>query len=484
MNTTPEDKRICWRCIGEQYLKTKVRSIGEQADCAYCAKEAKTVSILELSEYVRDAFERHYTRTPIAAPEHEEFMHRDGDVTWHREGDPAAEAIATAVKINLAPAEDVRVVLESNVEGTPDDYYASVGDDEEGEFSEEAHYEEMDADAAELHRRWEQCKTSLRTETRLFNSRAQEILDSIFMGLDGHATRAGRSVIVDAGPGQRIDSLYRARSFQSLIDLQDALKRPDLHLGPPPHGTAKAGRMNAHGIAIFYGARHAKVAIAEVRPPVGSHVLVGRFDIIKPLRLLDVEAFRSIFVKGSIFDPAYVERLKKAAFLSHLSKQIAQPIMPDEEPVEYLITQAIADYLATLRVPVLDGIIYRSVQHGTGRNNVALFHKSSCVMPPKLPPGTSVSASVSSRDEDGSRPSFWVFETVPDPDLHDPDEFGFPSGPITDDERRIQRETRNPTLSIDTDSIHVHEIKRATYFSEEFKVPRHRSQLKGIRRVR
>jgi RES domain len=83
--------------------------------------------------------------------------------------------------------------------------------------------------------------------------------------------------------------------------------------------------MNARGIAVFYGATHAKVALAETRPPVGSRVLVGRFEITRPLKLLDDEALRSIYVKGSVFDSTWLDRLKKAKFLGDLSHRITMP---------------------------------------------------------------------------------------------------------------------------------------------------------------
>ena len=38
------------------------------------------------------------------------------------------------------------------------------------------------------------------------------------------------------------------------------------------------------------------------------------------------------------------------------------PVMPDDEPLEYLVTQTIADYLATRTEPALDGILYPSAQ--------------------------------------------------------------------------------------------------------------------------
>src|SRR5207248_10013811 len=119
------------------------------------------------------------------------------------------------------------------------------------------------------------------------------------------------------------------------------------------------------GVSVFYGATNPTIALAEVRPPVDSRTLVGRFEITRPLRVLDIEALRKLNVEGSIFDQTYIERLRKAKFLRWLSSRISQPIMPNDEPFDYLPTQAIADFLATRREPELDGILYPSVQ-GTG----------------------------------------------------------------------------------------------------------------------
>jgi hypothetical protein len=155
------------------------------------------------------------------------------------------------------------------------------------------------------------------------------------------------------------------------------------------------------------------VALAETRPPVGSRVMIGRFQITRPLKLLDVEALRSIYVEGSIFDPTYIERLKKAKFLASLSSQITKPVMPDDEPFEYLVTQGIADYLATKKEPNLDGIIYRSVQHGRSKRNVVLFHRSARVESLDLPRGSEISAHLYEHSDEGTTPDYWVFEQVP-----------------------------------------------------------------------
>ena len=116
-------------------------------------------------------------------------------------------------------------------------------------------------------------------------------------------------MIVDAGPGASLGAVYRARFFQSDDKLEVALTRPDKHIGPPLSAFANAGRMNAHGISVFYGASDPMVALAEVRPPVGSKVAVARFEIVRPIRLLDPTALGDDATIGSIFDPTLKPRL-------------------------------------------------------------------------------------------------------------------------------------------------------------------------------
>jgi len=66
--------------------------------------------------------------------------------------------------------------------------------------------------------------------------------------------RGGRPVVVTAGPDTTLDLIWRGRVFQADKPLLQALERPDHHLGPPPPEAASAGRMNARGISLFYGA--------------------------------------------------------------------------------------------------------------------------------------------------------------------------------------------------------------------------------------
>jgi hypothetical protein len=67
--------------------------------------------------------------------------------------------------------------------------------------------------------------------------------------------------------------------------------------------------------------------------------------------------------------------------------------MPDDEAFEYLPTQAIADFLATENEPVLDGVVFPSVQAEGNGLNVVLFHKAAHVEAMEIPEGTEIEAS-------------------------------------------------------------------------------------------
>lgn len=164
--------------------------------------------------------------------------------------------------------------------------------------------------------------------------------------------------------------------------------------------------MNAAGISVFYGADSDATALAEVRPPVGSDVAIARFEITRPLRLLDLTALDNIVIEDSVFDPAYEDRLEKAAFLKTLSRRLSAAILPDDETLAYLPTQAVADYLSGMNNPTLDGIIFPSVQSATRGLNIVFFQKASRVQDLDLPPNAEVGLSLWHIDPDDQ----WDFE--------------------------------------------------------------------------
>jgi hypothetical protein len=313
---------------------------------------------------------------------------------------------------------------------------------------------------------WRSFENSLKTEARFFSRTAANHLTSIFDGIGELQTRDGRPLVVDAGPGTDFHTLYRARVFQSHDKLEAALGRPDIHLGSPPAPLAVAGRMNARGISVFYGTNNQKAAIAEVRPPVGSQIAVVQFEIIRKLRLLDLTALNDVRDTESISDFGLAGRMEGAVFLRSLSGRITPPVMPDDEPFEYLATQAIADFLATEVSAPLDGIIFPSVQAAGDVLNVVLFHKAARVEAMNVPEGTEISASAGRWAEDGWVEDYEVFEKVLD------------LAAIAEAMPRDPRDAdwREASLRIVSESMEVHRVKRVEFATDEFTVKRHRRE--------
>jgi hypothetical protein len=327
---------------------------------------------------------------------------------------------------------------------------------------------------------WRRFENSLKTEARFFSRTVANRLTSIFDGIDKLQTCDGRPLVVDAGPGTDFHTLYRARVFQSDDKLEIALGRPDIHLGPPLAPLAAAGRMNARGISVFYAASNQRAAIAELRPPVASRIAVARFEIIRKLRLLDLTALRDNSVTSSIADFGLAGRKESAVFLRSLSERITRPVMPDDEPLEYLATQAIADFLATEASASIDGIIFPSAQAAGDACNAVLFHKAARVQAMNVPEGTEVSVSTGRWTEDGWVDDYEVVEKISP--LHENEHatgsLGF--GAIAEAMPPEPQDSgwRCSSLRIVPESIEVHRVKHVEIATDQFTVKRHRRENK------
>jgi hypothetical protein len=459
--------------VGEPYLKSLIQTEGRQDFCSYCNEETGTFSLDEVADLVERAFEEHYDRTAANPDGWEYAMDRDTEINyeWEREGEAAKWAILNAADVSEEIAEDIRSVLEDRHSD-----FDSATRCEECPFGEVSHYTEKDAGHGEFLMLWSDFERGLKTQARFFSPSAKVILDKIFEGVADLQTTQRAQVVVAAGPEMPIATLYRARVFAAEDDkLKEALAAPWKHLGTPPAKDARAGRMNASGIAVFYGALDAETALSEVRPPVGSDVVVAKFNIMRPLRLLDLEALKKVAAGGSIFDPATLMKIQRANFLDVLSHGMSRPVMPHEEASEYLTTQAVANYLAN--AAGLDGIIYPSIQTGHQSSNVVLFHHAARVEEVELPKGTKVDVHLFYQDDEGFNPDYTVWEEAP------PTLAKWAQGSLLREWMgAIQHpldgvlDSRDPALKIVLESVQVHRVNAIEIDTTAQAVTRHRTE--------
>jgi hypothetical protein len=360
---------VCADCMKEPMLKAFVskRAIDNGAHCVYCKSDPKPVVALEVvTEKIDAVLSAFYVPVPEDSDGEDIYQGtplRDLIIEWFAAG--TSEVIAEHVALDL---------IES--------WFDS--DEEVDTYGDNPHFAKSSLSPGMMPRIWRETMQKVHFEARYVNPDVISVLDSVFGPVMNDKTRGDASVIVLAGPGQAIEHVYRARVFQERRHLHEALKHPELELGPPPQGLASAGRMNAKGLSMFYGASSEDVAISEVRPPVGSHVLVGCFNFASEMRLLDLTKFADVDLPAdfSMFSESAIRQSRRVAFLTRLEHLLTEPAMPDTAERQYLSTQLISDYLATNKNLDLDGIIFRSTQLPgvAGENyNIALFVKASHV---------------------------------------------------------------------------------------------------------
>jgi len=463
-----EKMLICTNCIGEPFLHDLVEKKGEKGQCDYCKEIGSTISLKDLSKRIETVFQTHYERT---STEPEDWI--NSFYQWERAGEPTIDAIMNAAVI---PEEAARTIQETLADKHLDFDEAAM---DEGEFSSDAYYEEILPGSAEWQAGWDLFEHTVKTQARFFSRVSASQLSELFDNIDQMKTSQGQSLIIEAGPETNLKDLYRARVFQSDDKLKLCMKRPDKELSAPPSYFAYAGRMNARGISVFYGATSVSTALAEVRPPVGSKVAVARFEIIRRLRLLDLSALADVNETGSVFDTGYAYRLGRMMFLRELSKRIVRPVMPDDQEFEYLPTQAIADFLATEGKVSLDGIVYPSVQVAGNGVNVVLFHKAAKCQKLEFPAGTELTAQTEKYEDDveGLNTDYSVWETIPqDVKTSDEDTCSDPLGPVPylGEAEFLEHDEREETLSIDPNSMILHHVEAVQIDTTEFMVTRSR----------
>ncbi|WP_415016208.1 RES family NAD+ phosphorylase [Enterobacter sp.] len=378
------------------------------------------------------------------------------DHEWERSGEPIREVIGDLLETTESVACDIQQILEEKYSD-----YDEAGF--ETDFASDSCYAKLGKVSSErLDSMWATFVTSLKQEARYINNTVKATLDGIFRGLDTLQTVGERTVIIGGGPGSGIAHLYRARWSRNHNELEQFITLPDRELGPPPHQFSGANRMSSRGISVFYGASSVDTAISEIRPPVGCHVVSAKFNIIRPLRLLNLPALNDILDTGSKLDPEYIVRLEQAAFLRTLTNLIVKPVLPGEEDFSYIPTQVIAEYLADSEQLNLDGILYPSVQLDgslTGGNyNVVLFRKASRVNLMALPAlKDCVIDFVRQCDEDEWEPDICVTEMVDTADISSHQDMDW------DDLHPENRDSREPSLEIDLSSVCVHQIRAARF---------------------
>ena len=144
-----------------------------------------------------------------------------------------------------------------------------------------------------------------------------------------------------------------------------------------PSSATRDMRANYRYIPYLYCANHPYTALVEVRPRIGSEVSVATINVNEELKLLD-------FTLHVI--PEGMDDAKKLLF-SDLSYLFSKPMAFDDDTLDYIPTQYIAEYAKHLGY---DGIVFESsltpelksqdiiVHPELDRYNLVIFNYQKC----------------------------------------------------------------------------------------------------------
>lgn len=435
---------ICAECVNEPCLRQLVRDAAIFGiPCEYCDDDlpaADLWTVARLCQEVLDIFFEVSSNTMAVV---------------HFDRIPAGDDLPTTIaQLTGMPQEAVEVIVDHL-----ESLWYDIDSGESIHGDDEPWFVPKPSMAKPLGEAWRKMEESLHSDVRYFNPQALELLNTIFGEVSNDRDKEGRPVITEAGPSTSLTTLFRGRMFQTEDALTAALRRPERLLGSPAAGVGNAGRMNGQGQPAFYGATTPEICIAEVRPFVGSRIALAAFEIIRPLRLLDLRRLATVELRAdsSLFDPATRSAAQRRDFLRTLSDLLSAPVVPELQDRNYLVTQAVADYLAAHRTLNIDGIIYPSAQsRRSGEtpdgDNVVLFRKACDV--------TDANGSGDTADV-----ALWEYEE------EGPEKWFSPSILFLDRDARWQDHRHvPPTLSLNRDSIVIHDICAVRYDSKPHSV--------------
>lgn len=348
---------VCFNCVKEPYLEAWIKGAGALSCCALCSDQNPCVPLTEIVVHALTILERYIWETS---------NHRISASDGSRLESPGEPLEYWVSKIFCCRSDEPIVeVLCNEFEG---ECFGELT------FPRGVIYSVRPPEFGCAMDKWCDIQESMRHASRFFNDDARQLFSWLFDSLDQYPISPAESAVVKSLSPYDCPPIYRARTC-STSTTDEISRDPGKGLGAPPKDVSGEGRMSPAGIPAFYGAFDRKTCLAELRPPVGGTVISGEFRLTREVRVLDFDQFESadLMSPPSFFDPEYFERVDRHDFLRKIHEEISRPVLPGAGR-DYLITQAIAEYLATQCRPRFDGVIFESAQFPPGRNIVLFSH--------------------------------------------------------------------------------------------------------------
>lgn len=347
---------ICQDCLGDYMLKRLVADLIEDRHCVQCGlKRKNALAPRRIADFIRRDLQKHFVIDEGLYPGQELALEH---IVGQAIGCKSA-ALNTAVAALLVKAE-----------ADEDDFYFSGQEYRRASSPFESEEHEHWYTVGE----WNNIARELTHGRRFFNDKARDFFESLIseaLSADDASQPDKRAFITTITVGA---SFFRARIAHDNAQAAIFVENAGLELGAPPKERASSNRMSPSGIPLLYVSGDAETCIAEVRPSIGDLLVVGRFESTAPLTFFDftVLSNRLKHAPLSMFDPRNRERSEHRKMLEYLHDEISRPVRSGD--TDYVVTQALAEFIRYNKQQVFDGIAFRSVQRNEGVNYVLFDH--------------------------------------------------------------------------------------------------------------
>ena len=365
------NKYVCRNCIDDPVLRGEIVAANRIRKCSYCGRLRQAVSIEAIALHISPIFEQ-----LVGLAEDTIVIGEDsGFVEFRPDGSTPQSLMTEMIKPSVdGISEDIvdylsEISASSVLKDGEPDLYDQTSDIYEISIPKDPRFAES----------WSSFCDLIKHHERHFNANATTLLDEILEPIVSGEWPRNASAIRVIGPETEDRFVFRGRLANSPDARTAIYLSPIRNLATPPPKLCTPGRMNPAGIGVFYGSFDTDTCVAELRAPVGGYVVVGKFEILRPLRVLDMTVLDEAAIDISYFNDELIRDCALNDCLRGFHRDIKRPIIPGAEPLDYLPTQFIAEYLWAKADPRFDGIIFGSSQISGDGRNLALFPHASWV---------------------------------------------------------------------------------------------------------
>ncbi len=348
------DKTVCSNCVETQTLKDYIAKHGSDCECSYCVETATCVDVDDLIGFIMEGVGSEYEKAVNSmAWDEGEYV---GSETWD-----TCELFQDELYNELCVDD---TLLEDIIATVDDDTWCKVDPYQSSES--EAHLDMWDQFCSLVKKRMRYVFFRYNPHTSYPEEPAFDILDHI-----GYAVE--NMNLLQRIPANHV--FYRGRMHQYQSELLT-----EAQLCSPSHEDAKANRMSAEGISVFYAANDIATTMAEIYKPEFCYATIAEFNNSRELLLLDLTMIDDLVVP-SLFDADKRGLREPIKFLLSLNSDLTKPI-ESKQSIEYIPAQIVTEYFRYLfshNNESIDGIAYKSSKSKSGICYVLFFDHDQCL---------------------------------------------------------------------------------------------------------